>query len=150
MVTSKLVTGVGDRILSSEMTYERLLQKVAANLFDVPVFRRSQSSKDFLLLNPTLLLHLLLPMQRNYLAYLVACRSIEFSRMLLSNFEKTVLGWVRVPKFWVRFQKIWIYLPLDLQAFLSVDWTPNYLNNCKEFPSFWLVDMSRPMKSHSW
>ena len=119
------MTFVGDGILSTlnegEMTYERLLQKVAANLFDVPVFRRSQSSKDFLLLNPTSLLHLRLPMQRNYLAYLVACRSIEFSRMLLSNFEKTVLGWVRVPKFWVRFQKIWIYLPLDLQAFLSVD-----------------------------
>ena len=115
------MTGVGDRILSSEMTYERLLQKVAANLFDVPKFQKSRFLKDFLLLNPTLLLHLLLPMQRNYLAYLVACRSIEFSRMLLSNFEKTVLGWVRVPKFWVRFQKIWIYLPLDLQAFLSVD-----------------------------
>ena len=62
------------------MTYERLLQKVAANLFDVPKFQKSQSSKDFLLLNPTSLLHLRLPMQRNYLAYLVACRSIEFSR----------------------------------------------------------------------
>ena len=82
-MTSKLVTDVGDGILSSEsereMTYERLLQKVAANLFDVPIFQRSQSSIDFLLLNPTLPLHLRLPMQRNCLAYRVACCSIEFS-----------------------------------------------------------------------
>ena len=64
-----------------KMTYEKLLQKVAVNLFDVPKFQKSQFSKDFLLLNPALLLHLLLPMRRNCLACLVACHSIEFSRM---------------------------------------------------------------------
>ena len=78
------------------MTYERLLQKVVVNLFDVPKFQKSQFSKDFLLLNPTLLLHLLLPMRRNCLACLVACHSIEFSRMKTDEVQVwTWVCWVR-------------------------------------------------------
>ena len=104
------------------VTYERLPQKVAANLFDVPKFQKSRFLKDFLLLNPTLLLHLLLPMQRNYLACLAACRNIEFSRINTSSvfgvgFAELGFG----QKLRVGFQKIWIYLPLDPQAFSFVD-----------------------------
>ena len=85
------------------VTYERLPQKVAANLFDVPKFQKSRFLKDFLLLNPTLLLHLLLPMQRNYLACLAACRNIEFSIIDITSVFKfgftklslgQKLGWV--------------------------------------------------------
>ena len=61
------------------ITYEKWLQKVFANLVDVPKFQRSQFLKGFLLLNPTLLLHFLPPMWQNCLAYLGACRSIVFS-----------------------------------------------------------------------
>ena len=92
MVTFQLDVTLVSHVTNKKMTYERLLQTVAVNLFDVPKFQKSQFSKDFLLLNPTLLLHLLLPMQRNCLACLVACHSIEFSRMKTD--EVQVWTWV--------------------------------------------------------